>query len=84
MNECDPAEQRIILDKLSLLGTLLKGLRVFLTSRESLTAAFKLKFPATENILIASPAIVSNINTFIHEELEKQLLKKDLVVELKH
>ncbi|KAF4844111.1 putative ankyrin repeat protein R863 [Colletotrichum siamense] len=80
LDEFEPTERRDLLDSLVSVASSSR-LRVFISSRESLSGELRDRIPTIGTILMASPEAKIDIATFVGETLRKRQLNGDLMVQ---
>ncbi|KAI6747494.1 hypothetical protein HG530_015874 [Fusarium avenaceum] len=81
LDECDAAERRALLDVLLSLVTDTLGLRVFITSRDSVLVDLKSRFSYMEHASMTPVNLVSDIRIYVEASLQERLRNGDLVLE---
>ncbi|KAF4832028.1 hypothetical protein CGCTS75_v004942 [Colletotrichum tropicale] len=80
LDEFEPRERRALLDSLVSVASGSR-LRVFISSRESLSGELKDRIPTIETVLMASPEAKIDIATFVEETLQRRQQNGDLIVQ---
>lgn len=80
LDECNSVERRALLDILSSLSTNTPSLRVFITSRESLSVDLRGRFLHMELVTMASAGQSSDIRLYVEAALEERIRNEDLVI----
>ncbi|KAF4918219.1 Ankyrin repeat domain-containing protein 29 [Colletotrichum viniferum] len=80
LDEFEPAERRALLDSLVSVASGSR-LRVFISSRESLSGELRDRLPTIETVLMASPEAKIDIATFVEETLQRRQQNGDLMVQ---
>ncbi|KAH0435885.1 hypothetical protein CcaCcLH18_04667 [Colletotrichum camelliae] len=80
LDEFEPVERRALLDSLVSVASGSR-LRVFISSRESLSGELRDKIPTIETVLMASPEAKIDIATFVEETLQRRQQNGDLMVQ---
>ncbi|KAF4912640.1 Ankyrin repeat domain-containing protein 17 [Colletotrichum fructicola] len=80
LDEFEPAERRALLGSLVSVSSGWR-LRVFISSRESLSGELRDRIPSIETILMASPEAKVDIATFVEETLQRRQENGDLMVQ---
>ncbi|EQB44797.1 hypothetical protein CGLO_16412 [Colletotrichum gloeosporioides Cg-14] len=80
LDEFEPAERRALLDSLVSVASGSR-LRVFISSRESLSGELRDSIPTIETVLMASPEAKNDIATFVEETLQRRQQNGDLMVQ---
>ncbi|KAF4810565.1 Ankyrin repeat and KH domain-containing protein 1 [Colletotrichum siamense] len=80
LDEFEPAERRALLDSLVSVASGSR-LRVFISSRESLSGELKDRIPTIETVLMTSPEAKIDIATFVEETLQRRQQNGDLMVQ---
>ncbi|CAI0650533.1 unnamed protein product [Colletotrichum noveboracense] len=83
LDEFELAERRALLDSLVSVASESR-LRVFVSSRESLSGELRDRIPTIETVSMASPEAKIDIATFVQETLQRRQQNGDLVVQDKY
>ncbi|KAF3808773.1 hypothetical protein GCG54_00010964 [Colletotrichum gloeosporioides] len=83
LDEFEPAERRALLDSLVSVASGSR-LRVFVSSRESMSGELRGWIPTIEIVLMASPEAKIDIATFVQEILQRRQQNGDLMVQDQH
>lgn len=80
IDACEPLERQQLFDGLFPLSADSSGLKVYLTSRETLPEELRNGISTVETLSMACAAAESDINLFVREELQIRTDRKHLVV----
>jgi hypothetical protein len=80
LDECDAAERRALLDVLSSLATDTLGLRIFITSRDSVFMDLKGRFSHIEHASMTPVNLASDIRIYVEASLQERMRNEDLVI----
>ncbi|KAK2471615.1 hypothetical protein H9L39_16606, partial [Fusarium oxysporum f. sp. albedinis] len=80
MDECSATERRALLDVLSSLATDTLGLRIFITSRDSVFVDLKGRFSHMEHALMTPVNLASDIRIYVEASLQERMRNEDLVL----
>ncbi|KAH7304083.1 hypothetical protein B0I35DRAFT_401700 [Stachybotrys elegans] len=80
LDESDAVERRALLDALSLLTSACPGLRILITSRDSVIVDLKGRFPELKRILMSPGTLSSDIGLYIEAAVQERIRNEDLMV----
>jgi hypothetical protein len=81
LDECDVADQRIVLEELASISSTTPKLKIFLASRESVSMELEERFPLIGRVSMTSAGSRSDISAFIEGTLQERIRDKDLVTQ---
>ncbi|RBA12849.1 hypothetical protein FPRO05_14071 [Fusarium proliferatum] len=80
LDECSATERRALLDVLSSLATDTLGLRIFITSRDSVFVDLKGRFSHMEHALMTPVNLAPDIRIYVEASLQERMRNEDLVL----